>query len=37
MFKKFKGHYSKRKTHKTYIDVMSYDDMPRADYEQEKT
>ena len=37
MFKKFKGHYSKRKTHKTDRDVMSYEDMPLDDYEQEKT
>ena len=36
MFKKFKGHYSKRKTHKTDRDVMSYEDMPLDDYEQEK-
>ena len=34
-FKKFKGHYSKRKTHKTDRDVMSYEDMPLNDYEQE--
>ena len=32
MFKKFKGHYSKRKTHKTDRDVMSYEDMPLDDY-----
>ena len=37
MFKKFKGHYSKRKTHKSDRDVMSYEDMPLDDYEQEKT
>ena len=30
MFKKFKGHYSKRKTHKTDRDVMSYEDMVRV-------
>ena len=36
MFKKFKGHYSKRKTHKTDRDVMSYEDMPLDDYEQGK-
>ena len=32
MFKKFKGHYSKRKTHKSDRDVMSYEDMPLDDY-----
>lgn len=37
MFKKFKGHYSKRKERKTDRDVMSYEDMPLDDYEQEKT
>lgn len=35
MFKKFKGHYAERK--KSERDVISYEDMPLDDYEQEKT
>lgn len=35
MFKKFKGHYAERKT--SDRDVISYEDMPLDDYEQEKT
>ncbi|MDD6989331.1 DUF5711 family protein [Ruminococcus sp.] len=35
MFKKFKGHYAERKTSER--DVISYEDMPLDDYEQEKT
>lgn len=35
MFKKFKGHYAGRK--KSERDVISYEDMPLDDYEQEKT
>lgn len=35
MFNKFKGRYAQRK--KTERDVMSYEDMPLDDYEQEKT
>lgn len=35
MFKKFKGHYVERKTSER--DVISYEDMPLDDYEQEKT
>lgn len=36
MFNKFKGHYAERKKN-TERDVMSYEDMPLDDYEQEKT
>lgn len=35
MFRKFKGHYAERKTSER--DVISYEDMPLDDYEQEKT
>lgn len=35
MFKKFKGRYAERKTSER--DVISYEDMPLDDYEQEKT
>jgi len=35
VFKKFKGHYAERKT--SDRDVISYEDMPLDDYEQEKT
>jgi len=35
VFKKFKGHYAERKTSER--DVISYEDMPLDDYEQEKT
>ena len=35
MFKKFKGHYAERKSSER--DVISYEDMPLDDYEQEKT
>ena len=35
MFKKFKGHYAERKNSER--DVISYEDMPLDDYEQEKT
>ena len=35
MFKKFKGHYAERKTSER--DVISYEDMPLDDYDQEKT
>ena len=35
MFKRFKGHYAERKT--SDRDVISYEDMPLDDYEQEKT
>ncbi|MGN1433284.1 MAG: DUF5711 family protein [Ruminococcus sp.] len=35
MFKKFKGRYAERKT--SDRDVISYEDMPLDDYEQEKT
>ena len=35
VFNKFKGRYAQRK--KTERDVMSYEDMPLDDYEQEKT
>lgn len=37
MFNKFKGRYSERKKKKTDRDVISYEDMPLDDYEQEKT
>ncbi len=37
MLKKFKGRYSKRKQNKDRGDVISYEDMPLDDYEQEKT
>lgn len=36
MFKRFKGHYSQQKK-KSERDVISYEDMPLDDYEQEKT
>ena len=35
MFKNFKGHYAERKNSER--DVISYEDMPLDDYEQEKT
>lgn len=35
MFKKIKGHYAERK--QSQRDVISYEDMPLDDYEQEKT
>ncbi|MEE1219994.1 MAG: DUF5711 family protein [Ruminococcus sp.] len=37
MFKKFKGKYLKKDIQKSERDVMSYEDMPLDDYEQEKT
>ena len=37
MFKKFKGRYLKKDVQKFERDVMSYEDMPLDDYEQEKT
>lgn len=37
MFKRVKGRYGERKNKKNTRDVMSYEDMPLDDYEQEKT
>ena len=37
MFKKFKGHYAKQKNKKNDRSVISYEDIPLDDYEQEKT
>lgn len=37
MFKKGKARYGEKKTMKTERDVISYEDMPLDDYEQEKT
>lgn len=37
MFNKRKGHYAERKDKKSDRSVMSYEDMPLDDYEQEKT
>ena len=37
MFNKIRGKYSKRKTKKLNRDVISYEEVPLEDYEQEST